>query len=314
MYQRIVVATDGSEQATQAVEFLAKLAWRDAAMQPTIWVVAVSRDAAPPRSRGPHAGVVADARRYLELTHQEKLQKARAIVATAASRLREGLAGSGHVEEVVRVGEPTREVLALASEVQADLIAAGARGRHGVRELLLGSTSEGLVTEASCPVLIVRQTPPVLSEVLIAAATPEDAERLTAATLALPLPPSIKIVAATVVRSGQDLPPVQEAGDPEVERLHDALRQLGDDEGATAQAAIERIVALTQARGYATEALVLRGDAGDTLLETAAERGTCLIVVGARERSGLGGWLGLGSVSRKLVRRTGSAVLVVRPS
>jgi nucleotide-binding universal stress UspA family protein len=258
--------------------------------------------------------VVADARRYLELTHQEKLERARAIVATASNRLREAV-GGGHVEEVVRVGEPTREVLALASEVAADLIAAGARGRSGVRELLLGSTSEGLVTEASCPVLIVRQTPPVLSEVLIAAATPEDAERLTEAALALPLAPSVRIVAATVVRSGQDLSaPAEEAADPEVDRLHDALRQLGADEGATAQAAIDRIVALARARGHETEALVLRGDAGDTLLQTAAERGTCLIVVGAREHSGIGGWLGLGSVSRKLVRRTGSAVLVVRPS
>jgi len=37
-----------------------------------------------------------------------------------------------------------------------DLIVVGAKGRTGIRKLLVGSVSMGVVTNASCPVLVVR--------------------------------------------------------------------------------------------------------------------------------------------------------------
>ena len=39
---------------------------------------------------------------------------------------------------------------------QTDLVVLGARGRGGIRRLLLGSVSEAVLTHASCSVLIVR--------------------------------------------------------------------------------------------------------------------------------------------------------------
>ena len=55
-----------------------------------------------------------------------------------------------------RFGKPVPEILRLAEEVGADLIVVGSHGHLGLRRLLLGSTSERVVREAGCPVMVAR--------------------------------------------------------------------------------------------------------------------------------------------------------------
>lgn len=55
-----------------------------------------------------------------------------------------------------RIGHPADEILALATEVGADLIFVGSHGKTGVERLLLGSVSERVVREAKCPVMVAR--------------------------------------------------------------------------------------------------------------------------------------------------------------
>ena len=55
-----------------------------------------------------------------------------------------------------RMGEPGREICALAQEWPADLIVLGRRGMKGVGELLLGSVSNFVMHRAGCAVLIVQ--------------------------------------------------------------------------------------------------------------------------------------------------------------
>lgn len=51
---------------------------------------------------------------------------------------------------------PTVEKLVLERErLQADLIVAGSHGRNALLQFVLGSTSEGLIRKAGCPVLII---------------------------------------------------------------------------------------------------------------------------------------------------------------
>lgn len=52
-------------------------------------------------------------------------------------------------------GPPLGEIPRFAAEENFDLIACGTHARSGVRHALLGSTAEGLVRHAPCPVLIV---------------------------------------------------------------------------------------------------------------------------------------------------------------
>lgn len=55
-----------------------------------------------------------------------------------------------------RIGKPAEEILALATEVGADLIFIGSHGKVGLERFVLGSVSERVVREARCPVMVVR--------------------------------------------------------------------------------------------------------------------------------------------------------------
>lgn len=63
-----------------------------------------------------------------------------------------GLQNAGYQ---VEIGTPKREIVRVAEEQQADLIIIGSHGRHGL-QLLLGSTANGVLHQATCDVLAVR--------------------------------------------------------------------------------------------------------------------------------------------------------------
>jgi len=56
----------------------------------------------------------------------------------------------------LRDGRPADEIAALAQELEADLVVVGSRGAGPVKRLITGSVSEGVVSLAPCPVLVVR--------------------------------------------------------------------------------------------------------------------------------------------------------------
>ena len=56
----------------------------------------------------------------------------------------------------VLVGRPAEEICQYAKEVDADMIVIGARGHSQLAQLLIGSTTEGVVRQAQCAVLTVR--------------------------------------------------------------------------------------------------------------------------------------------------------------
>ncbi|HET7273463.1 MAG TPA: universal stress protein, partial [Rubrobacter sp.] len=55
-----------------------------------------------------------------------------------------------------RVGFPATEIVEVAEELGAGLIAMGSRGLGGLRRTLMGSVSDSVVRHAHCPVLVVR--------------------------------------------------------------------------------------------------------------------------------------------------------------
>jgi nucleotide-binding universal stress UspA family protein len=58
--------------------------------------------------------------------------------------------------QFVREGKPADEILSAAREWDADAIVVGTHGRAGVSRVVLGSTAEGVVRHATCPVLVVK--------------------------------------------------------------------------------------------------------------------------------------------------------------
>ncbi len=57
---------------------------------------------------------------------------------------------------LVRGSEPADDLIAVAEEVDADLIVIGLRRRSPVGKLLLGSNAQRILLEAHCPVLAVK--------------------------------------------------------------------------------------------------------------------------------------------------------------
>ena len=56
----------------------------------------------------------------------------------------------------VNEGEPAAEIIRLARELGANLIAMGTHGRSGLGRILLGSVAEAVLRRAPCPVLTLR--------------------------------------------------------------------------------------------------------------------------------------------------------------
>ena len=60
----------------------------------------------------------------------------------------------------IRAGRPYEQIINLAREIDADLIALSTRGHSGLKRLLLGSTAERVIRSVPCPVLVVRKRKP----------------------------------------------------------------------------------------------------------------------------------------------------------
>ena len=60
------------------------------------------------------------------------------------------------VEKLLKEGHTVEEILKTARESKFDLIVIGARGVSKIREMLLGSVSDGVIRNAPCPVLVTK--------------------------------------------------------------------------------------------------------------------------------------------------------------
>ncbi|ELZ04149.1 universal stress protein [Natrialba aegyptia] len=138
MFDTVVVATDGSDSVTRAVDVALDLADRfDAEVHALSVVDASEVDASPQQLRD-------ELRTALETT-------ADAALATVENH------ADHAVTTATREGRPAVEICEYAREVDADVVATGTRGRHGENRLLLGSVAERIVRTSPVPVLTVRQ-------------------------------------------------------------------------------------------------------------------------------------------------------------
>jgi nucleotide-binding universal stress UspA family protein len=142
-----LVALDGSEQALEALRFVAALPGSHEIAVRLISVVEKRPfPATAPRIIHPQLKAAIDA---IEAERRGRLEQALA----AGSKC---LPTASPLEPIA-TGDPAEEILKLADETGADLIVVGARGLGTIKRLLLGSVSETVLRDARCPVLVVKR-------------------------------------------------------------------------------------------------------------------------------------------------------------
>ncbi|MFB6345887.1 MAG: universal stress protein [bacterium] len=136
---QFILATDGSECSSRALDYLIDLADSD----DEIIVVNVIPD--------PSEGFLG--RGYEPDVAEAKLREAAEDV---TGEVEERLTDEGFdVDEVILMGHAGEEICDLAEDLGADTIVMGRRGSSAVSELLLGSVSQYVLHHAACPVTVV---------------------------------------------------------------------------------------------------------------------------------------------------------------
>lgn len=83
-------------------------------------------------------------------------QEQRRVAETRLSKVMPTVSGVAY-EHHSLVGDPVTDILNVAAERKVDLIVMASHGRTGLSRLLMGSIAEGVMRQATCPVLIVKQ-------------------------------------------------------------------------------------------------------------------------------------------------------------
>ena len=145
MFHSIVVGTDGSDTATQAVRQAIELARSVGAR---IELVSAYEPVSDARLREASVHVPEDLQWMIN-----PREDVEATLELAAREIREA---GVPVEVFARQGDPADAILDVAEERGSDLIVVGNKGMTGAKRFLLGSVPNKVSHHAPCSVLIIR--------------------------------------------------------------------------------------------------------------------------------------------------------------
>ncbi len=144
-YNKILIATDGSEHVKKAVTHAIELAKLYKAELHAVYVMDIKTDYGP--------------KSYLSTDiSNEGLERFLGQEGDAAIKYIEDLAEKEDLEIEKRFlkGHPAEEILKFSEEQSIDLIVMGTLGKSGIEKFLLGSVAEKVIRNSRIPVLIVR--------------------------------------------------------------------------------------------------------------------------------------------------------------
>lgn len=282
---RILVATDGSEPARAAVE------WVQQMQLPPETDLLVLTVTLPP---SPRLDVV-DA---LRVEADEVAEAARVILAGRWTR----------AEARSAEGDPRTVILQVADEWRAELVVLGSRGLGAFAGMVVGSVSLAIARHAPCPVLVTKGSPRPLRSAIVALDGSSDSLQAARFCAALPLDPPLRLRLLAIAEQPRFPSSAPESIRPQ---LRAAAQDIVRERVAEMDAALRAAERELTSRLAPVERAVLVGSPAETIVEAAGSTGADLVVVGAR---GLGafGRLLLGSVSEHVLRCAPCPVLVVK--
>jgi nucleotide-binding universal stress UspA family protein len=155
MFEKVLIPLDGSEHSERALETAIQIAKKFRSKITLLHVYSVTAPAviAPEPTTLTRAG-------FPVVTPEEVAEMVKAARVVGNRILTDGeqkaKSASVGVETVLREGNTVQEIVALAKDGEFNLIVMGARGMSRIRELLMGSVSEGVIKNAHCPIMVVK--------------------------------------------------------------------------------------------------------------------------------------------------------------
>lgn len=300
---KILLATDGSDCADAALDFLLRFPFPDnstvlllTVIDERVFVDAKSVELTQAQSNELHA------------VRNTVREEAQAFLDAVAQRIRErGWA----VTVELRSGDVTESIIVAAEELRADLVIVGSHGLSPVGRFLLGGVSSQVLMYAPCSVLIVKQPvaglpPPETQEepwrVLLAYDDSTPARKALDLCASLPWREgdAVEIVTVLTLVTGfrQD---IRQQMNPVWQQQKIAARAVLDN----------AVIKLRGSLSVVTSQLREGASSSHEIIEAADAAGSNLVVLGSKGKSALQRFL-LGSMTGNVARHAPCSVLVVR--
>ncbi|MDD1687427.1 universal stress protein [Methanoregula sp.] len=139
IFEKILIATDGSEKNRAAVDEALRIGRGYGSTVFAVYVMDLSAFKSASADM-----VIRDTWAVVQKEAETALDRVRALA--------EGVT----LETVTLDGKPAAEIVKFAQEKGIDLIVIGTRGKQGLERLLLGSVAEQVIRTAPCKVLVVK--------------------------------------------------------------------------------------------------------------------------------------------------------------
>jgi Universal stress protein UspA and related nucleotide-binding proteins len=150
MFERILIATDGSKFGEKAAEVGIELAKLSGGKVIIVYVTDIGKYMPSAGLISPFGGVSPDAIDVVIESIREAGEKAALHVSDLAR------ASDVESERLIVEGNPPNEILRIAEDDKIDVIVMGSIGKTGLEKFLMGSVAEKVVHNSKLPVLIVR--------------------------------------------------------------------------------------------------------------------------------------------------------------
>ncbi|MEN8175199.1 MAG: universal stress protein [Pseudomonadota bacterium] len=303
---KILLATDGSETARTAVDFLLGFPFPAGSEVIVLTVIKrVLKDAEM-------VELSQEKRRAYDETRQAAEEEAGQLLAAEAQRLRDaGWAGSTEL----RFGHPATEIIRSAEEKAVDIVVVGSHGLSGMKRFLLGSVSNHVLEAAHCSVLIVR--PPTIAgtaaeaselpvrrawRLMLAFDDSPPARKAVELCASLPLDESTEVKAITVL--------------PLVKMFRQDIRQqlswVWQDKKKAAKHGLEWVEKEVRwATSRVSTQLIESPSVSHAILDAGVEQGADLLILGHKGKKAMERFL-MGSTAAQVAHHACCSVLAVR--
>jgi nucleotide-binding universal stress UspA family protein len=144
---KIVFATDGSPNSNVVTNILSSLPFPDNSELIILSVMPIAYLDIPERFS---IEVNDQMKKIIADIKEKESTEACTVLDDAAKKLQSKFS---HVEKILRYGDPTVEILSVADEYNADIIAVGSSGMRGIKGMV-GSVARYILNHATCSVLI----------------------------------------------------------------------------------------------------------------------------------------------------------------